>query len=173
MVVDRVLAFGHGVLRQIQWAALLPRLVEQCTMAKDEPTAVTIRGFVYVVCLLGIFIEAGLFAANRRTTASSTSQVSQQYGEVIIDHPIPELMTEAEDKFRNMLERQSKTLEQAVVEYKKRYGRSPPKGFDEWFSWAVKTGIRMIDEYDAINEDLAPFWMFSGEELRRRIDQVR
>ena len=141
-------------------------------MAKDESPTLTVRSFVYVVCLLGVFIEAGLFAAHRRIGTSSTRDVSSKYGEVLVDHPIPELMTEAEDKFRNMLNRQSKTLEQAVAEYKRRYGRNPPKGFDGWFAWAVKNDVKMIDEYDAINEDFSPFMALSGEELRRRVNQV-
>jgi hypothetical protein len=32
-----------------------------------------------------------------------------------------------------ILDRQSKTLEQAVKEYTRRYGRPPPKGFDDWY----------------------------------------
>lgn len=31
-----------------------------------------------------------------------------------------------------MFFRQSKTLQEAVAEYKRRYERAPPKGFDIW-----------------------------------------
>lgn len=139
-------------------------------MGKEESGASKLRGIVYVVCLLGVFIEAGFFAAHRRQSAGQ--DVSQAREEVIVEHPIPELMTAAEDRFRNMLQSQSKTLEQAVAEYKRRYGRDPPKGFDDWFAFAMAKDVKMIDEYDAINEDLSPFYAFSGEELRRRVDQV-
>jgi hypothetical protein len=47
-------------------------------------------------------------------------------------HPIPSLLLLGEKKWEDMLSRQSRTLEEAVVEYRRRYGRNPPKGFDLW-----------------------------------------
>jgi hypothetical protein len=88
-------------------------------------------------------------------------------------HPIPKLMADAQAKFKKMVARQSKTLADAVEEYKRRYGRNPPKGFDEWFEFATENGVKIIDEYDQLVRDLEPFWGMSGEELRRRAIQVR
>ena len=88
-------------------------------------------------------------------------------------HPIPKLMAEAQAKFKKMITGQSKTLAGAVQEYKRRYGRNPPKGFDEWFEFAKENGVKIIDEYDQLVRDLEPFWGMSGEELRRRAVQVR
>ncbi|KAG8932222.1 capsule-associated protein CAP1, partial [Tulasnella sp. 408] len=48
-----------------------------------------------------------------------------------VQHPIPKLMHEAQVNFRALITKQSKTLSAAVKEYKKRYKRDPPKGFDE------------------------------------------
>ena len=90
-----------------------------------------------------------------------------------IIHPIPKLMANAQAKFKKMIAGQSKTLADAVKEYKRRYGRNPPKGFDEWFDFAKENGAKIIDEYDQIVRDLEPFWGMSGEELRRRATQVR
>ena len=90
-----------------------------------------------------------------------------------IIHPIPRLMANAQAKFKKMIAGQSKTLADAVKEYKRRYGRDPPKGFDEWFDFAKENGAKIIDEYDQIVRDLEPFWGMSGEELRRRATQVR
>ena len=47
-------------------------------------------------------------------------------------HPILELIENAERKWDALVERQSKTLQEAVAEYKVRYQRNPPKGFDIW-----------------------------------------
>lgn len=47
-------------------------------------------------------------------------------------HPIHGLVREAGKKWNALLKRQSRTLEQAVKEYRRRYGRNPPKGFDDW-----------------------------------------
>ena len=47
-------------------------------------------------------------------------------------HPIYELMERAEKQWKRKQARASRTLEQAVREYKRRYKRNPPKGFDVW-----------------------------------------
>ena len=47
-------------------------------------------------------------------------------------HPIFALIKDAEAKWEAKLNRASKTLEETVEEYKRRYKRAPPKGFDDW-----------------------------------------
>ena len=81
-------------------------------------------------------------------------------------------MEDAKDAFAKRLARQSKTLPEAVAEYKRRYGRDPPRGFDDWWAFTQENDFKLVDEFDAIVEDLAPFWELSGEELRRRTFQV-
>jgi hypothetical protein len=90
----------------------------------------------------------------------------------IIKHPIPKLMTQAVDNFESKLDRQSKTLEQAVAEYKKRYNMNPPKGFDDWFAFAKDNKVTIIDEYDQLMRDLEPWVQLTGEDIRRRCIQV-
>ena len=87
-------------------------------------------------------------------------------------HPIPRLMEEAEEHFRKKLGSQSKTLKEVVAEYRRRYQRAPPKGFDEWWKFAQKHDVKMTDEYDGLMNDLKPFHELSGEEIRRRSEQV-
>jgi hypothetical protein len=57
-------------------------------------------------------------------------------GRVIVNHdaphPIFELIKRAEEEWEGKLKRASETLEEAVAEYKRRYKRPPPKGFDDW-----------------------------------------
>ena len=48
-------------------------------------------------------------------------------------HPIYELIANAEAEWEAKLARASTTLEEAVREYRRRYHRSPPKGFDAWY----------------------------------------
>lgn len=48
----------------------------------------------------------------------------------------------------------------------------PPKGFDDWFAFAQANDVKIIDEYDSLVNDLAPFWNLPGEEVRRRAQQV-
>lgn len=49
-----------------------------------------------------------------------------------VEHPIPQLLLLGEKRWEDMLSRQSRSLEEAVSEYQRRYARNPPKGFDEW-----------------------------------------
>lgn len=48
------------------------------------------------------------------------------------EHPIPQLLKLGERRWEEMIGRQSRTLNEAVDEYRRRYGRAPPKGFDVW-----------------------------------------
>lgn len=52
-------------------------------------------------------------------------------------HPIPELMDRAEDIWTEKHARASRTFEEAVVEYERRYNRSPPVGFDDWYAFLI------------------------------------
>lgn len=90
-----------------------------------------------------------------------------------IIHPIPRLMASAQSRFKQLLSRQSKTLNQAVREYRRRYKIDPPLGFDEWFLFAMENDVKIIDEYDGLMRDLRPFLEgMSGAEVRRRVDQI-
>lgn len=51
-------------------------------------------------------------------------------------HPIDGLIRDGQRRWQAKLARQSKTLDQAVAEYRRRYGRPPPKGFDHWYAFA-------------------------------------
>lgn len=136
-------------------------------------------GLLFLVAVIVVFTQSGLWAGRRRNTnfpdnslissASNLIPFGRSNGRPMLkEHPIPKLMAEAEAKFRNILSRQSKSLEEAVAEYQRRYGRSPPQGFEDWWQFAKDNDVVMIDEYDSIAEDLAPFWPLSGAELRQR-----
>jgi hypothetical protein len=47
-------------------------------------------------------------------------------------HPIFELISRAEKEWEEKLRGASKTFQEVVQEYKRRYKRAPPKGFDHW-----------------------------------------
>ncbi|KAF8582381.1 glycosyltransferase family 90 protein [Ramaria rubella] len=87
-------------------------------------------------------------------------------------HPIPKLMSDAESNFEQLISGQSASLDAAVREYRRRYKRNPPKGFNDWFAFAQENDVKIIDEYDSMINDLSPFWDFSGAEFRRRAQQV-
>ncbi|KAL1726872.1 glycosyltransferase family 90 protein [Schizophyllum commune] len=96
-----------------------------------------------------------------RETAASTHKY-QQNGLVEVNpmgaHPIYELMERAEKQWKRKQARASRTLEQAVREYRRRYKRNPPKGFDVWWDFVQKHNIKLPDEYDQIYWDYEHMW---------------
>ncbi|KAL8863597.1 MAG: hypothetical protein Q9178_000278 [Gyalolechia marmorata] len=83
-------------------------------------------------------------------------------------HPIHQIITRAERDFDGLKSRQSKTLSEAVNEYRRRYRLPPPPYFDQWFQFAKDRNVRLIDEYDTIYHALLPFWALDPSLIRRR-----
>ncbi|KAH8598350.1 hypothetical protein B0O99DRAFT_539610 [Bisporella sp. PMI_857] len=72
-------------------------------------------------------------------------------------HWIEELWENAKASQAAVFERQSKTLEDAKREYKRRYQILPPPGYDEWYAYARKHNSKLIDEFDDLMENIRPF----------------
>ncbi|EPS45627.1 hypothetical protein H072_388 [Dactylellina haptotyla CBS 200.50] len=85
---------------------------------------------------------------------------------------IEELFLNSYTQWREFLERQSKTFEEAVRNYKIGYKRDPPPGFQDWYNYAVAMGAPVIDDYDRIEEDIAPFRTMSPTVIARRIRET-
>ncbi|GAA5851432.1 hypothetical protein JCM3766R1_004574 [Sporobolomyces carnicolor] len=83
-------------------------------------------------------------------------------------HPIHYLIQSAEASWNDKVARQSKTFEEAVAEYRRRYGQSPPRGFDQWYAFATSHNVSLIDEYDSIYRQILPFAALSPEVLQKR-----
>ncbi|CRG90399.1 hypothetical protein PISL3812_07443 [Talaromyces islandicus] len=61
----------------------------------------------------------------------------------------------------------SNNLKEAVLEYKRRYNQYPPPGFDQWYDFATSRNSPIIDDFDQIYSDLAPFRAYPPHYLRR------
>lgn len=83
-------------------------------------------------------------------------------------HPILPLLRGASLKANNLVSRQSNTLTQAVANYRKRYKKDPPKGFDKWWSFAKARNHTLVDEYDSLMQDISKFATLSPNVLRTR-----
>ncbi|KAL2213468.1 glycosyltransferase family 90 protein [Sarocladium strictum] len=77
-------------------------------------------------------------------------------------------MKEAEEKFEQTKKRQSKTLEETVREYRRRYGIPPPPNFDKWWEYARAQSVQLVDEFDTIYDVMTPFWGISPKTIRYR-----
>lgn len=55
---------------------------------------------------------------------------------------------------------QSKTLPQAVTEYTRRYGRPPPRGFDQWWQFCKRNNVKIVDNVSKASRTLLaePDW---------------
>ncbi|KAH6684464.1 glycosyltransferase family 90 protein [Halenospora varia] len=87
-------------------------------------------------------------------------------------HPVWQLIKDAEQDWERTLARQSKTLGEAVEEYRRRYGIHPPPNFDKWYEFAKKRGVQLIDEYDNIHQSLTPFWGLKPRTIRKRAQEA-
>ncbi|KAI9703638.1 MAG: capsule-associated protein CAP1 [Candelina mexicana] len=83
-------------------------------------------------------------------------------------HPIYQLINNAEQAFEAVKAGQSKSLAEAVAEYRRRYGIPPPPNFDKWYEFAKNRGIQLVDEYDTIHHSLLPFWALEPSTIRAR-----
>ncbi|EMT63976.1 Beta-1,2-xylosyltransferase 1 [Fusarium odoratissimum] len=83
-------------------------------------------------------------------------------------HPIGYLARNAQEEFGIIKARQSKTLEEAIQEYRRRYGIPPPPLFDEWFRFAKDNDVKLIDEFDTIHDLITPFWGLKPKTIRAR-----
>ena len=88
------------------------------------------------------------------------------------EHPVDLLVKENEMKFNELLERQSRTLEQAITEYRRRYGIPPPPNFDQWYKFAKAKNVQLVDEYDTIYHSLLPFWGLQPQTIRARAKEA-
>lgn len=62
----------------------------------------------------------------------------------------------------------SRTLDEAVAEYKRRYDMAPPPHFDKWYEFAKKHNSQVIDDFDQIHSDILPFWGIEPSVIRSR-----
>ena len=84
------------------------------------------------------------------------------------EHPIDKLIKAAEAEFATTISKETQNLADAAAAYRKRRGRHPPPGFDEWHKFAKgKNAIIVEDFWDQIYHDLEPFWALKPAQIRR------
>ncbi|KAG8162659.1 hypothetical protein KVR01_007137 [Diaporthe batatas] len=66
----------------------------------------------------------------------------------------------------------SQDAREAAAAYRGRYGRAPPPNFDRWVAFARARGSPVLDVFDQIEGDLAPFRALAPAELRARTGEV-
>lgn len=105
-------------------------------------------------------------------STSNYLESKQQSKKLSIDHPIFSLIKNATLIWENKLKNQSTNLRSAKEEYERRYHRSPPRGFDEWWKWSTDKNVQLLDEYDSINRSIEPFFALPASLFRQRVDDL-
>ena len=134
------------------------------------------HGYKFLILLSLIIILYFYYAQKSGLLFSARSALSETNGLLHFTrskrHPIELLVDQAKTKHANKIKKQSKTLEEAITEYKRRYSRNPPPGFDHWYKAAVEADVAFIDEYDTTMAAFEPFWSVSAKELRARVHEA-
>ncbi|KAF5238586.1 hypothetical protein FAUST_5443 [Fusarium austroamericanum] len=123
-------------------------------------SVVFIRRFVLLALLVGLAMGTTVFIAKSKP-------------QTFVRHPINDFIYRA-----NM--RQGRWMQEATISnsfpvahkiYKERHdGRDPPPAFADWYELAKHTVV--IDRFDQIDQDLAPFKAISPRKLRQRTSLV-
>lgn len=85
-------------------------------------------------------------------------------------HPMQLLMKDAHQSVEAFEAHESTivNLRDAIADYKSRYRRLPPPGFDHWFNYSLQHDAAIISNFDQIDRDLRPFWNLEPQEIRGR-----
>lgn len=89
-----------------------------------------------------------------------------------MQHPIQHLVSNAQREFEDTKKKQSKSLDGAVKEYRRRYKIPPPPNFDKWYEFASSNGVQLIDEFDVIYDLITPFWGLKPKTTRSRAKEA-
>lgn len=90
-------------------------------------------------------------------------------------HYIACKVNHAEEIASQLLSRQSRTPQEAIRAYKRRYLRAPPRAFEAWVKLALEHNVTIIDDYDQIEVDLNTFRKAGlvGGKLKARILEAK
>ncbi|MCJ1481277.1 hypothetical protein MMC06_001434 [Schaereria dolodes] len=124
---------------------------------------------IYLLSVISILLLWLLFSGKTGYNRSAKWHSTTPWAFHGSRHPIEALMADAKARHIALLRSQSQTLDQATTEYRRRYERAPPKGFDLWFNIAKSLDVVIIDDYDTITNSFEPFWGLSPRELRESI----
>ncbi|KAJ7161122.1 glycosyl transferase family 90-domain-containing protein [Mycena filopes] len=137
------------------------------------------RLILILASLLAAVLVVGVLVYRRgHRPATSEPPPSPSYPPLVVPASAPPSTLEPTDPARihvdALFARQSTTYEHAAARYSLKTGRSPPRNYDKWFNFAQAHGC-LIDEYDQIQRDFAPFYDLAERDPRffqSRVDIV-
>ncbi|KAF3920285.1 hypothetical protein AA313_de0209048 [Arthrobotrys entomopaga] len=127
----------------------------------------SLRSILFIVLILGLILH--LRTLIFQLISDQTKYIHTALTTPSYSHPIERLFNQNLKRFERLAASQSKTPEQAVKAYKKRYSRDPPPGFTKWVEYALQNNASVIDDYDVIEERIKPFRAFTPADLKARV----
>ncbi|KAF4584052.1 lipopolysaccharide-modifying protein [Ophiocordyceps camponoti-floridani] len=132
------------------------------------------RGFKWLLLVLTVFVLLlwplafdGALALRRQMKQTATVTAWKPAG-VDGNHPIDDLIRDANLRFEALLQKRSTSLAQTTQRYLDRRGRRPPPGFDAWYEAAERSNAVVVEDFfDRIHDDIAPMWAVEPRTLRR------
>ncbi|KAJ5131817.1 hypothetical protein N7448_005975 [Penicillium atrosanguineum] len=156
-------AIGAGTWREHRYELLEgARRRSKSYYAHSTKRTWTIAGLTAVVILVLWYLVAG-------NVPETSNRSIGTLEERACHHPVARLVSTAREAFSETLQRQSKSLAEAVTEYQRRYKMPPPPHFDEWYHFATTRNTVLIDEFDTIYHTLLPFWGLTPSVMRSRV----
>ncbi|KAJ5688632.1 hypothetical protein N7462_003024 [Penicillium macrosclerotiorum] len=134
---------------------LLSRIFWEESSKSLNRTNIVLQVIVVVLCVTGL-----IFASTKHHFSHT--------------HPIDILIRKGTAHYDDYIlrARSSLNLEDAVWEYRRRYRRDPPPGFDKWYQYATSRSSVIIDDFDQIHKNLLPFQAISPAQLRSMTQQL-
>jgi Glycosyl transferase family 90 len=147
-------------------------LVLGATLFTVEPSHVSLKAHIETLsgtARIRLMVAALFVMSAVAMITFSTHTIHSRPLHIFSTHPISTLIQDARSQFSDIYSRQSRTLPDAVVEYRRRNGVPPPPKFDLWFAFAMANNVRLIDEFDTIRDLIRPFWGMTPEKIRKRV----
>ncbi|KAK7739918.1 hypothetical protein SLS53_005511 [Cytospora paraplurivora] len=123
-----------------------------------------------------VIISAGLMAFVFGATVMVVSIYALAARGVVLDlHPVHSVMSRirtSEQRWHTQATT-SASLKVAVDEYRERHrGRNPPRGFAEWYDYAIQRDTPIIDYFQQIENDILPFLGMKPSQVRDDISRI-
>ncbi|GFF90978.1 hypothetical protein IFM53868_06349 [Aspergillus udagawae] len=146
-----------------------------CLPARNLRTVALILALLFV--LRSVHISLHNRVADVSVVLRSPSNSSSHHGNAKDKNYSPAAIKRriqaAQTQSQLLIKNQSRTPEQAVAEYKRRYHRDPPAGFLEWVRFALDHNSKIIDDFDQINRDVAPYRTAEAQQVFQQLQEQR
>ncbi|PLW52221.1 hypothetical protein PCANC_01647 [Puccinia coronata f. sp. avenae] len=114
---------------------------------------------------------------HQKLTLAAGATLAAQDGHLYISdepqqHPMLALIKNATQAWNHKLSTQSTHLSAALYEYRRRNNRNPPKGYREWWHWATKNNVKLLDEYDYLQKAIQPFFALPPHVFKQRVNAL-